>query len=238
MPLRITHFHIFAIGILCAFTVLPAFAQEDNMPPPPVGVPSGNAEIEVIAPNAAPMPPPGSVDILPAKSLSTQELSSIDPEEPTHPELRLAPDKSAIVRLDTEAGTVVIGNPNHISILAENTKTLVVVPKMPGATYFTILDATGKVIMQRHVIVAGPKEKYVRVRRSCATAENEGCQTTQVYYCPDMCHEIVMTPEAKQAKSDDAEIINKNTQSSDNGGESGEDELKTESGSDDTGNTD
>ncbi|MBK7361953.1 MAG: hypothetical protein IPJ01_06550 [Micavibrio sp.] len=44
--------------------------------------------------------------------------------------------------------------------------------------------------MQRHVIVASPKEKYVRIRKSCASSK--GCQPTQVYYCPDMCHEIIL----------------------------------------------
>jgi hypothetical protein len=229
-------FHIFALGLLCAFTALPVLAQEENMPSPNA-IPSGNAEVEEISPNTnTPMPPPGSVDILPAKSLSTEELSSIDPEEPTHPELRLTPDKSAIVRLDAEAGTVVIGNPNHISILAENTKTLVIVPKMPGATYFTIMDATGNVIMQRHVIVASPKEKYVRVRRSCATAENENCQATQVYYCPDMCHEIVMTPDAKQQgdKITEAELKNENSNADED--TSDDNKPQPQVGSDDAGN--
>ena len=231
MPLKT--FHIFAIGLLCAFTALPVLAQEGDMPPPPIGVPSGDAIVEEISPNSAPMPPPGSVDILPAKSLSTEELSSIDPEEPTHPELRLTPDKSAIVRLDAEAGTVIIGNPNHISILAENTKTLVIVPKMPGATYFTIMDATGNVVMQRHVIVASPKEKYVRVRRSCATAENKNCQTTQVFYCPDMCHEIVMTPDAKLES--DKEQVPEQNQQQDSDNKDG-DKLQPEVGSDGAGN--
>lgn len=149
------------------------------------------------------MPPPGftGVDILPAKSLSTEEREAIDPEAVTHPELRITSDKSEIIRLDHEAGTVVVGNPAHITVMAENTKTLVISPKAPGATYFTVLDATGNVLMQRHVIVGSPEKKYIRVRKSCAGMEKGDCKATQVYYCPDMCHEIIINEDSKDSKS-------------------------------------
>jgi hypothetical protein len=132
---------------------------------------------------------PAGVDILPAKSLS-EESVIIDEGDSTHPTMHLTPDKSDLVRLEAEAASIIIGNPAHLSILAENSKTLVLVPKMPGATYFSVLDDKGDVVMQRHVIVASPKEKYVRIRKSCASAGSGDCMPTQVYYCPDMCHEI------------------------------------------------
>lgn len=50
--------------------------------------------------------------------------------------------------------------------------------------------------MQRHVIVASPQEKYVRIRRSCASGE-DGCQATSMFYCPDMCHEVQVNPETE-----------------------------------------
>jgi hypothetical protein len=92
--------------------------------------------------------------------------------------------------------------PAHLNILPEGPNTLVLIPRAPGATYFTVLDGENKVIMQRHVIVASPKEKYVRIRKSCATSK--GCQPTQVYYCPDMCHEIILNDKQgiETAKSD------------------------------------
>lgn len=147
------------------------------------------------------MPPPGiiGVDILPAKSLSTEERESIDTDAVTHPELRITSDKSEIVRLDHEAGTVVVGNPAHITVMAENTRTLVISPKAPGATYFTVLDAVGNVLMQRHVIVGSPGKKYIRVRKSCAAMEKGDCKSTQVYYCPDMCHEIIINEDSKDS---------------------------------------
>ncbi len=187
------------------YAPLPVMA-EDGVP---TVVPGSEGDIvEMPAASSQQVPPPGmaGVNILPAKSLSTEQFSDIDPNEPTHAELRLTPDKSEIIRLDAEAGTVIVGNPNHISVMADNTKTLVVVPKMPGATYFTVLDSKGNVLMQRHVIVASPKEKYVRIRKSCATAESENCQTTAVYYCPDMCHEIISNGESKDKSSGSAAL--------------------------------
>ncbi|MDH5722043.1 MAG: pilus assembly protein N-terminal domain-containing protein [Alphaproteobacteria bacterium] len=131
------------------------------------------------------------VDILPAAS--QENYMAPDNEDVTHPPLRLTPDKSELIRLENAAGSVILGNPEHVSVLAESPTILVVVPKMPGATYFTILDNDGEILMQRHVIVASPKEGYVRIRKTCTGSEseaNDSCTETDVYYCPDMCHNI------------------------------------------------
>ena len=120
-------------------------------------------------------------DLMPAS------VTSMDIEE-THPPVRLTPDKSELIRLDRDAASVIVGNPTHLSILLDSTRLLILAPRAPGATYFTVLDSNGNVIMQRHVIVASPQEKYLRIRRSCSGSSD--CQATSVYYCPDMCHEI------------------------------------------------
>jgi hypothetical protein len=137
-------------------------------------------------PSQAPL---AQTDILPVKAASEVNIA-IDETNPTHPPVKLTPDKSELIRLDRKASTVLVGAPAHLNILPEGPNTLVLIPRAPGATYFTVLDGENKVIMQRHVIVASPKEKYVRIRKSCATSK--GCQPTQVYYCPDMCHEIIL----------------------------------------------
>lgn len=149
------------------------------------------AQEEISPPQAVTAGKAAGVDILPAKSLSQGDITAdMDIDNPTHPPIRLTPDKSDILKLDQDAATIIVGNPNHLSILADNARTLILVGRAPGATHFTALDAKGNIIMQRHVIVASPKEKYVRIRRSC-NADVKGCKETQVYYCPDMCHEII-----------------------------------------------
>jgi Flp pilus assembly secretin CpaC len=131
------------------------------------------------------------VDIIPVHAASGDDQSTpaISDSDATHPPLRITPDKSELVRLDRDAASIIVGNPLHINIMADSPRTLVVIPRSAGATYFTVLDSDGAVIMQRHVIVGSGKDGYVRVKRVCNT-ESKGCQNTSVFYCPDMCHEI------------------------------------------------
>lgn len=107
----------------------------------------------------------------------------------THPALRITPDKSALVRLDRDASSIIVGNPDHLGVLMDNRRLLILVPRQAGATYMTVLDSTGAVIMQRHVIIASPQDDYIRIRRSCA-GQGRDCQETSVYYCPGMCHPV------------------------------------------------
>lgn len=166
------------------------------------------------------------VDILPAAS--QENYMAPEKDDVTHPPLRLTPDKSELIRLDQDAGSVILGNPEHATILAESPSLLVVVPKMPGATYFTILGSDGNVIMQRHVIVASPKEDYVRVRKSCLgsqAAADDSCTETNIYYCPDMCHNIVPSIEEDKAannanSNDDKKSQSGNAAASDDGSDS------------------
>lgn len=106
-----------------------------------------------------------------------------------YPIMRITQDKSEMVKLGQKAASVIVGNPNHISVLLDTPDTLVIVPRAPGASHFSVMGEDGSVIMQRHVIVGGAKEHYVRIRRSCS-ANDRSCQTTSVYFCPDTCHEV------------------------------------------------
>ncbi len=134
---------------------------------------------------------PSNKDLMPPVTAQSAAQPSESLENETHPVLNLTPDRSELVRLDREAGSVVVGNPNHVTVMLDSPRLAVVIPRTPGATYFTVLGKDGNVIMQRHVVVAAPKKNYVRVRRSCSNAANNAdCQPTSVYFCPDMCHEI------------------------------------------------
>lgn len=144
--------------------------------------------------------PPVSADLMPPVSSSNTLPAGASIDGETHPVLKMTPDKSELVRLDREASSVLVGNPTQIAVLLDTPRLAVVIPRSPGATHFTVLDKDGNVIMQRHVVVASPKENYVRVRRSCSNAaDGAECQPTSVYFCPDMCHEVSTT--AGQDKS-------------------------------------
>jgi len=132
-------------------------------------------------------------DLMPAVTSPNVESAALPPGA-THPDIRLTPDKSTIIRLDRDALSVIVGNPSHLNILLDTPRLLILVPRAPGATYFTVLDADGEVIMERHAVIAAPEQQYVRIRRSCANAgESTACRATSVYFCPDICHEVDVT---------------------------------------------
>jgi hypothetical protein len=126
-------------------------------------------------------------DLVPAAGSTVMVDTTLAYSDATHPPLRLTPDKSQIINLEKPVYRVVIGNETHINVLMDTSKRMIVVPRVPGATHFTLLDNTGAVMMQRHVIVASPKEKYIRIREACIT---DNCSPFRVFYCPGMCHEI------------------------------------------------
>ncbi len=141
------------------------------------------------------------VDIMPVVT-TADGAHSLAPENTTHPIVRLTPDKSELIHLDGEAGSIIIGNPLHINVIADSSTTLVIVPRSPGATHFTVLSKQGEVLMQRHVIVASPKENYIRVKKTCREDSGDDCQKTNVFYCPDMCHEIGLAQDDEKSSDD------------------------------------
>lgn len=116
--------------------------------------------------------------------------TNFDADEETHPPIRLTGDKSHLLNLDDAVARVIIGNDAHLNILMDTSKRLVLVPKLAGATHFTLLGNDNNVIMQRHVIIAGPMEKYVRIRKTCR--ELDACMPIRMFYCPGLCHEIAV----------------------------------------------
>ncbi len=122
----------------------------------------------------------------------TTSSDEVSDEVMTYPIMRMTQDKSELVKLEQEAASVVVGNPNHISVLLDTPDTLVVIPRTAGASHFTVIGKDGNILMQRHVIVGAQKEKYVRIRRSCNAASGN-CRQMSTYFCPDSCHEVVET---------------------------------------------
>ena len=70
----------------------------------------------------------------------------------------------------------------------DTARRLIVVPRMPGTTHFTLLGKDGKIVMQRHAIVASPQAKYIRLRQPCNGRDT--CIPIRMFYCPGMCHEM------------------------------------------------
>jgi len=163
-----------------------------------------SAAVPALAQNATVIRPEGA-DLMPKTSSEELEVQTGDVRD-THPPVRMTPDKSELITLESDASSVIVGNPTHLGVLLDTSRVLVLVPRAPGASSFTVLDQDRNVLMQRQVIVGSPKETYIRVRRSCANAEDDRpCQATSVYYCPDMCHEVGVTQLQERSAGDDEE---------------------------------
>ncbi|PJB69237.1 MAG: hypothetical protein CO093_10910 [Alphaproteobacteria bacterium CG_4_9_14_3_um_filter_47_13] len=168
--------------------------------------------------------------LLPATTLSVDAALSM--QEETHPPLRLTPDISRILTIDEPVERVIIGNDTHMNILMDTATRLIIVPRNPGATHFTLLGTKGKIIMQRHVIIASPQEKYIRIRRPCPPG-SDGCQSVRMFYCPGMCHEISMSGSGSSGNTGTTGIITSgNNNENDNSTESGSDNGFDESAGD------
>lgn len=103
--------------------------------------------------------------------------------------LRLTPDKTHILRLNEDASSVIVTNPAHVSVMLDSPRLLVVMPRQPGATSFTVLNSKGDTILEQDVVVATNQPNYVRIRKMC-TGDDASCAPSSYYYCPDGCYEV------------------------------------------------
>lgn len=124
-------------------------------------------------------------------------LESVDAAE--EPPIRISPDKPEIIHLSKDAVNVLVGSDENLRAIPDTNRTIILIPKKPGATFFKAIDADGHIIAQRHVIIGGPvgKSKYIRIRRACVNGA-DGCKEYSVYYCPDVCHEVNVIQDAKK----------------------------------------
>ena len=114
--------------------------------------------------------------------------------------IRLTPDKTKVLRLDQDAASVIVANPVHASILLDTPRLLVIMPRQPGSTSFTVLDKAGRTILDQEIIVSAVQPEYVRVRRMC-NADDASCQPNAYFYCPDGCYEVSTVEAAESNQS-------------------------------------
>ncbi len=116
--------------------------------------------------------------------------------------LRLNLDTTKVIKLDRDAASVVVTNPNNVRVLLDTPRLLLVMPRTPGSTTMMVLDNKGETILEKTVIVAAvAKSQYVRIRRMCGQAgSGADCVPTSYFYCPDGCYEVSpMNPAADVA---------------------------------------
>lgn len=111
--------------------------------------------------------------------------------------IRLTPDRTKVIRLDRDAASVIVTNPAHASVMLDSPRLLIVMPRQPGATSFTVLNAAGESILERDVIVTAAQQKYIRVRKMCGP-QDANCVPDSYYYCPDGCYQVQAVPPSDQ----------------------------------------
>ncbi len=74
-------------------------------------------------------------------------------------------DEATMLRLERPAAEIVVGNPSIADVAVQSGKVLVLTGKSFGQTNLIVLDAQGKVIINRRVVVQEPRGGYVTVYR-------------------------------------------------------------------------
>lgn len=118
--------------------------------------------------------------------------------------IRLTPDRTKILRLREDAASVIVANPTHASVVLDSPRLLILMPRTPGTTAFTVMNAQGQVLLERSIIVSATQPKYVRVRRICS-GNNRDCAPSTYHYCPDGCYDV--TPVAPDSRSNIPPVI-------------------------------
>lgn len=103
--------------------------------------------------------------------------------------IKMQTERPVVVKLEEDVANILIGNDLYLNIFPDSRRTLILMPLNPGATFFRALDADGNTIIEKRVIVASPKQNYIRVRQACG-GDDELCSFQSIYYCPDMCHNV------------------------------------------------
>ena len=87
-------------------------------------------------------------------------------------------DQATLVRLDRPAAEIVVGNPSIADVSVQSSKLLVVTGKSFGETNLIVMDADGKVVTNRQLIVQEPRTGFVTIYRGSAR---------QTFHCAPYC---------------------------------------------------
>ena len=89
--------------------------------------------------------------------------------------LRVAVDQATLTKLPERVSTIIVGNPLIADVTIQTGGVLVVTGKGFGATNIVALDRTGSVLMEKIVVVQGPRDDVVFVYRG-VQRETYSCQ--------------------------------------------------------------
>jgi len=103
--------------------------------------------------------------------------------------IRISPNQPKIIHLKENAVSVIISNPTHATVILDTPRILIIIPREPGATAFTVLNAKGNIIIEKNILVSARANEHVRIRRICSGDDNS-CVSQEVFYCPNGCYAV------------------------------------------------
>ncbi len=96
-------------------------------------------------------------------------------------------DQASLVRLERPAAEIVVGNPSIADVSVQSGKVLIITGKSFGETNLIVIDADGKMITNRRLIVQEPRTGFVSVYRGSAR---------QTLHCAPYCEPELMIGDA------------------------------------------
>ncbi len=84
--------------------------------------------------------------------------------------LRVTVDKAHLLRLDNDAGTIMVADPTVADVVLESPRLLFIVGRSPGETNLYILDGDGAEILHTDVVVVPNADRVVTLDRNTLEA--------------------------------------------------------------------
>jgi hypothetical protein len=100
--------------------------------------------------------------------VATLLVLAVDPAAAADPVVAVLIDQATLVRLERPAAEIVVGNPSIADVSVQSGKVLVVTGKSFGETNLIVMDADGKVFVNRRLVVQEPRSGFVTVYRGPA----------------------------------------------------------------------
>ncbi len=119
--------------------------------------------------------------------LATSAVSPVKAQNAGASDVIALIDQASVVRLDRPAAEIVVGNPSIADVSVQSGKVLIITGKSFGETNFIAIDADGKMITNRRLIVQEPRTGFVTVYRGFAR---------QTLHCAPYCAPELMIGDA------------------------------------------
>lgn len=122
-----------------------------------------------------------------AALLGTAAVSPVTAQNSAGNDVSVLIDQASLVRLDRPAAEIVVGNPSIADVSVQSGKVLIVTGKSFGETNLIVIDADGRMIINRRLIVQEPRTGFVSVYRGAAR---------QTLHCAPYCEPELMIGDA------------------------------------------